>query len=279
MDKRVKVCLFLVLAAQWPASIHSVEDSSEGECTLVFRLVRDDLCPVNFILFTLFLPTNAGCLHGFPAAPPTDGWQHIPTGEAIFGDLRFQCSGRVHRIEMMLFFVANFGYNASLQCDLTLWQANGSHYRRSDEDTFPIVVSLASLSLNPRDEASVIFETSINASFRMNVTFPVKAGYILGLSCPPNTSDICNHIPLAARQDAGSPLIQLTADNCFSPAQGCFPCPRVVQMIRPAIQVDFVRDGDVNSGAASGEFLGMRRTIAHYTVAYCYMLIVAMYKL
>lgn len=194
-----------------------------------------------------FFPTNAGCLQGFtfPGTQPTDSCQCIPTGEVIFADLRFQCSGRLRRITMMLVFDAKSAYNPSLQCNLTLWQANGSHYRRSDE-----VVLL----FLPYESLNLSFEESATVTIRQcfDIDVPVKAGDLLGLSLPPPSASELNHIPLAGEHDTKSPLIQLTGD-CFSPEQGWFPCPSVVQSIRPAIQVDFVHDGNVNSGAASGE--------------------------
>ena len=216
----------------------------------------NDFWPAHFVCPCPLLPSNAGCLRGFPDTQPSDTWQDIPTGEAIFADLRFQCSGRLRRIEMMLVFEPNIAYNASLQCNLTLWQANGSHYQRSDGATRAIVVSLASLSLNREFEESVTFKQSTSKQFETNVDLPIRAGHLLGLSLPPRSSTVSavNHIPLAVEHDAKSPLIQLTTDDCFSPEQGQFPCPRVVQNIRPAIQVDFVHDSNVNS-EPSGELL------------------------
>ena len=147
---------------------------------------------------------------------------------------------------MTLLFDAKNTYNPSLQCNLTLWQANGGHYRRSGEVVLPLL-SYESLNLSFEESATV---TIIRQCFDINV--PVKAGDLLGFSLPPLSESVLNHIPLTGEHDTKSPLIQLTG-NCFSPEQGWFPCPSVVQSIRPAIQVDFVHDGNVNSEAASGE--------------------------
>lgn len=248
--------LFLVLAALCSTATHSVEGSGEGEWMLVLPLVQITFGRLTSSALFLSFPTNAGCLRGFPDTQPTDSWPDSPTGEVIFADLRFQCNGRLRRIEMMLVFEANIAYNASLQCNFTLWQANGSHYQRSDEAMRTIVVSLASLSLNQDLEERVTFEQSTCKHFETNVDLPIRAGHLVGLSLPPRSSTVSvfNHIPLAVEHDAKSPLIQLTTDDCFSPEQGRFPCPHVMQNIRPAIQVDFVHDSNVNS-EATGELL------------------------
>lgn len=208
---------------------------------------------------------HAGCLRGFPGELPNDTWTDIPTGEAIFADLRFQCSGMLRGVRLLLLFEADIAYNASLKSNLTLWQVNGSHYKRSDGATHTLDVSPASLlpgelvSIS-RSDGTITFGQPTSVHFNATVELPVRAGHVLGLSFSPSTSTgggflsspetLLNHIPLAGEQDVHSTLIQLIAGDCFSPEQGTFPCPQVVQSsIRPAVQVQVDFDSDVNTQA------------------------------
>lgn len=204
---------------------------------------------------------HAGCLRGFPGELPNDTWTDLPTGEVIFADLRFHCSGMLRGVRMLLLFEADIAYNASLKSDLTLWQVNGSHYQRSDGATHTLDVSLASLLPGEHiNDGRITIEQRISVHFNASVDLPVRPGHVLGLSFPPSSSidrgiflstvTVLNHIPLAGEQDVHSTLIQLIAGDCFSPEQGTFPCPQVVQSsIRPAVQVQVDFDSDVNTQA------------------------------
>ena len=194
---------------------------------------------------------HAECLRVFPGELPNDSWPDIPTGEVIFADFRFQCSGMLRRVIMQLLFEDGVTYNTSLKSNLTLWQVNGSHYQRSDGATHTLDVSPASLlpeghSIDNED-GTITVNQSTSMRINESVELPVRAGHVLGLSFPPNTT-IVNHFPLAGEQDVNSLLIQLTEDDCFSPEQGKFPCPQVVRSdIRPAIRVQVDFDSDVST--------------------------------
>ena len=186
----------------------------------------------------------AGCLRGFPAAPPTDDYENkksLPSGNYLFPDITIQCPGKVKAIRSAGYFTPGVFYKHILSIRFAFYTQSGDQYKPLYESGYDrsLVLGLANLSLlHPDLMADDHGKYYVSNPLVTTVTsvlktpLPVSPGSILGITVPPN-----NGVRIVAQDEPRSRTLRIK--NCNKSL--CETSP--VEGVLPMVQLKFTAEG------------------------------------
>jgi hypothetical protein len=229
-----------------------------------------------FSLFILFaskesVQQDAKCFDNtvfFPENSNEIFHTRLLSGDFIFPDVVFNCSGTITSITMAVHFIVGYNYSPNLSLNITLWGINGSRLEHSVERDVMLALELNTADYHLMQNGDGTFSTlsSVGATSAVSydVNIDVKEGEILGFALPDGSSSLVNGITVGVDTNhTSSPVAVgnsvLSGTECWRTDGSVATCTynyRIAGYGRPFVMMQIMPDPattDPTTTTVSGE--------------------------